>query len=368
LPEYVEFQGKEIKTQKVRVAPEQYGQPYSLYGQTITVTNPTTNDEYRYNFFKGWEKVQTEAIKEDVSKTINYVQFRLSKESRQELMNVYPGVYSKQLLKHITLAYDVDPTKFEQYKKKWNDESFIATGIINGNGVDMFTVTCGNKNIRPDGNYYHITASVEPPIKPEESKVFIKQRRGHPHTKIKPISLTGEIVLSTIKSKLTEDAQQPKVYVDMDGVIADFKTQFAKYDYDISKLANTDPKTIKSLFANLKPLYDGVKLLQWLTRNKVDFTILSAPLRPGSKTDDSGSNASKIGKHEWLSKNVPGKEKTAIFTSNKHKYANNSILIDDSSRYIDKWTEAGGIGILHTDYESTISKLEKILNKQNTLP
>jgi hypothetical protein len=49
----------------------------------------------------------------------------------------------------------------------------------------------------------------------------------------------------------------------------------------------------------------------------------------------------------------------------KKKYAwadENSILIDDSQKGIDMWIKAGGIGIIHKDYETTITCINEILN------
>ena len=38
----------------------------------------------------------------------------------------------------------------------------------------------------------------------------------------------------------------------------------------------------------------------------------------------------------------------------------NDILVDDQERNIKDWESQGGIGILHTDFDSTISKLKEI--------
>jgi hypothetical protein len=49
---------------------------------------------------------------------------------------------------------------------------------------------------------------------------------------------------------------------------------------------------------------------------------------------------------------VPGKR-------HKHKFASpDKIIIDDTQSVIDQWKEAGGIGILHKDWPSTLAILE----------
>jgi hypothetical protein len=52
-----------------------------------------------------------------------------------------------------------------------------------------------------------------------------------------------------------------------------------------------------------------------------------------------------------------------ILSRNKHKYAKGEadILIDDTKEKIDKWAEAGGTGVLHTDSTDTIRVIEDII-------
>jgi hypothetical protein len=54
-----------------------------------------------------------------------------------------------------------------------------------------------------------------------------------------------------------------------------------------------------------------------------------------------------------------------ILSSHKHLYVIpdptiKSILIDDTPAKIEKWTNAGGIGILHKSAAETITQLERI--------
>jgi hypothetical protein len=54
-----------------------------------------------------------------------------------------------------------------------------------------------------------------------------------------------------------------------------------------------------------------------------------------------------------------------ILTADKGAFAEskNDILIDDRRPNIDKWTEAGGTGILHNDSTDTVRILEGIISK-----
>lgn len=58
----------------------------------------------------------------------------------------------------------------------------------------------------------------------------------------------------------------------------------------------------------------------------------------------------------------------AIFVTSgrdKSQYANGNILIDNSNDNIKNWINAGGFGILHQNDQSTLDKLNRILNKTN---
>jgi hypothetical protein len=63
------------------------------------------------------------------------------------------------------------------------------------------------------------------------------------------------------------------------------------------------------------------------------------------------------------------KETRFILANHKHVYVEPAktllnkepILIDDFSRKLEKWTNAGGIGVLHNDSTDTIRVVEEIL-------
>lgn len=178
--------------------------------------------------------------------------------------------------------------------------------------------------------------------------------------------------------KITEIVK-PHVYLDMDGVQADFyqavhdligmnyeKTK-QKTEEEIEKLANSSSETVREFFANLKQLPGGKKITDWLEANNIPYTILSAPLR------GEYSQASIEGKIDWLKKHTPNVANTALFMHDKFLHATTNgipnILVDDYYKKIDAWNEHGGIGILHADEHSdpntadkTIAQLKKALN------
>lgn len=174
---------------------------------------------------------------------------------------------------------------------------------------------------------------------------------------------------------------KPHVYLDLDGVQADFDGSIykkigmirdeAKYKIEIERLANSSAKEVRDFFADLKQLSGGEKITDWLNKHKVPYTILSAPLR-GPYAD-----ASIMGKISWLKSHTPYAVSSAIFKHDKHEHAVEhgiaNVLIDDYGVKIKAWNQAGGIGIKHEDeYETpdaaerTIKRLEEIFFNKDT--
>ena len=182
-----------------------------------------------------------------------------------------------------------------------------------------------------------------------------------------------------VKEFLTENENdshyKPHLYLDMDGVQADFFKSWARFagvnDYkdiedteaSIEKLASNGPEFIYRFFRDLDTLRGGLRVIDWLQEHDIPYTILSAPLRYEHQ-------ASIMGKREWLDKHHVGASESAIFTSDKSKYATDSkgrpnVLIDDFGKNTIPWDNAGGIGIKHDPFDEgpTIKALEKIYLK-----
>jgi len=182
-----------------------------------------------------------------------------------------------------------------------------------------------------------------------------------------------------INEIITEDKEEkmPHLYLDMDGVQADFFGAWSKRsgvdhwkaiadkEAEINQLAHSSDKEVYDFFYKLAPLSGGMKVISWLRKNKIPYTVLSAPLRGPYK------EASVRAKKDWLDKYHTGSSAGAIFTDKKYQHAMSggrpNVLVDDFGKYLNAWKEAGGIAVKHEDqYEDpdtgahTIAKLEQI--------
>jgi len=157
--------------------------------------------------------------------------------------------------------------------------------------------------------------------------------------------------------------QKPKIsciYLDMDGVIANFVKRYKelfKRDPDSGNRrafgGNFTHFIATKQFETLEKLPDADLGLEFLRKANVPTQMLSSTGRPDNHDDVSKQ------KMIWLQSHgitfnpifVPGKEL-------KCKYANpTSIIIDDTKSVIDDWLEAGGIGIWHKDWPTTLAIL-----------
>lgn len=161
-----------------------------------------------------------------------------------------------------------------------------------------------------------------------------------------------------LSNLLTEEGSQYTIYCDMDGVLTDFDKRYKDIvGVSVNKAETTrtpkefwEPVTQAGVrfWAGMEWMHDGNVL--WKYIQKYSPTLLTSPSRDKS---------SIIGKSVWCKKHLPNVK--VIYSSHKYKYATpDSILIDDRKKNIDKWIQAGGIGILHTSAQDTLKQLKKL--------
>jgi 5'(3')-deoxyribonucleotidase len=162
---------------------------------------------------------------------------------------------------------------------------------------------------------------------------------------------------------MIKNKKHTQIYVDMDGVLVDFFTEWTKLVgvknwKDIQNIPEALDKirNTKDFWINLKPTQNGKKLLNLIKKLKGEYNILSAPLADDRTVETSKRKWVENHLKEFLPKNV-------IITADKYKYAKNAngtpnILIDDFGKNIEKWEEFGGIGVKHKDHKLNRTKLK----------
>ena len=159
---------------------------------------------------------------------------------------------------------------------------------------------------------------------------------------------------------------RPEVYLDLDGVLADFFAEYAKLagikngNYRDIPRAKTDPTLDKMIgtdfFARLPKFSSADQLIKMIIKLYGRYHICSSPLRGDH---ENAAHQKKI----WIKKNLNPPPATIIITPNKAQYAvqkdgTPNILIDDRGSNITAWEAKGGIGI---KYQADEDGLEKVV-------
>ena len=160
-----------------------------------------------------------------------------------------------------------------------------------------------------------------------------------------------------------DESARPLVYLDMDGVLADFFGDWSKISgvshyKDISNVEQALQlvRDHPTFWIDLPLLPNARALVKTVIEKYGEYRICSTPL--------AGDGRSKPGKIAWINKHfadMPPAE--VVLTHNKAERAQHngvaSILVDDFGSNIDKWKAAGGIGIKYED--SAFPKVATIL-------
>ena len=169
--------------------------------------------------------------------------------------------------------------------------------------------------------------------------------------------------------RLREEESKYKVYLDMDGVLADFDQRFR----DLSGMA---PKDFENKYGR-KAFWDLID-----EENKVKFWV-GIPTMPGAAdlvsavkdydyellTSPSAKKQSYLGKILWVKNHTgdvfPSKPRIN-FKKAKEKHlvkpqlAKTDILIDDREDTIGRWNAAGGTGIVYKNISQVLNDLGKL--------
>ncbi len=161
-----------------------------------------------------------------------------------------------------------------------------------------------------------------------------------------------------------------KIFFDLDGVLADFDygvVTFAHFeildqssqDFDRENLMWEHIRNVNRFYYNLPPMPGAIEMFNSVYSKYGDSVeILSGIPKP--RRGIIGAANDKI---EWAHKFLaPELKVNIVFKEEKKNFCTGKdcILIDDLDANIQAWQECGGIGILHTSPEKTLSELKTL--------
>jgi hypothetical protein len=168
-------------------------------------------------------------------------------------------------------------------------------------------------------------------------------------------------------NELIGATERTKIYLDMDGVLADFFAEYAKLagvtsgSYRDIPPAKADPtldKMVGTDFFHRLPKFPTADSLVKLVLQYVPaYAICSSPLR--------GDHAnSEVHKRAWIKDHLNPQPAEIIITGMKERHAVNpdgspNILIDDRGTNIVAWRARGGIGIKYQADEDSLDVIAK---------
>ena len=182
-----------------------------------------------------------------------------------------------------------------------------------------------------------------------------------------------KVAMNNEKLYTEQMKKKPIVYIDMDGVLADFfggveKLYGVGHWKELSKDNKLDLKqevinriTGTDFFATL-PEFPGADQLITMVKKFTgsSFSILTSPLRGDHEVS---SKYKKL----WIEQHIENPAQT-IITGRKESYATDkasgtpNILIDDRPVNIERWQGAGGYGILYQANRDPLSKVQQALD------
>jgi hypothetical protein len=170
---------------------------------------------------------------------------------------------------------------------------------------------------------------------------------------------------------------RPEIFLDMDGVLADFFSEYAKLagvpadvksgraDYRnipaelrepvIAQMRGTD------FFYRLPKFASADRLVNMVVQVFGYYNICSSPLRG----DNQNSEAMK---RAWIAENLNPQPRVIRITGRKGKYARQqdgtpNILVDDRNTVLTEWEQSGGIGIKYQADEDGLDTVARGLRR-----
>ena len=278
----------------------------------------------------------------------------------------------------IMIAGDDRVMEFQQFLNQYNGNP-DQQGNIPYKFDDVQVVSAGQRD--PDADdIAGVSAS--------KAREWALKGQEHEFSKIVMGGVNGKVLYDKIQDalgvqvaennkKLYNEAMgdsKPIVYIDMDGVIADFFGGVEKlYGVGHWKELNADNKldlkqevinriSGTDFFATLPKFESSGELISMVKEfTGGNFSINTSPLRGDNE------NSAKY-KKLWIQNNIEQPDEIVI-TGRKESYAKDkasgtpNILIDDRPVNIQRWQGAGGYGILYQANRDSLTKVKQALDQ-----
>jgi len=358
--------GHEKLIQRVRsVAQRMDAKPYVFVTHSVDKKNPLTHQE-RVDYIRSTGRFDDIEIGDAGVKTIVQALQKLMNEGRTRVV-IVAGSDRVDYFKNF----------LNQYNKK-NDKQ--GNLVFDFDSVDA--VSSGDRDPDAEGVAGMSASQARAFASNDDLENFQKVIMDNDQDKIQKIfdkvqSKVGKKVAVNNEKLYNEQDmkdKQPVVYLDMDGVIADFfggveKMFGVKHWKELTsqlsggqlKQEVIDRITGSDFFANLPKFSTADSLIQLIkSATGGKFSILTSPL-----IGDHENSATQ--KKVWISKNIERPDEV-IVSGRKEKWAKQkdgtpNILIDDRPVNIQRWESKGGFGILYQANKDSIIKVQQGLNK-----
>jgi PAS domain-containing protein len=300
----------------------------------------------------------------------------------------------------INVHFRTDP---ERLPKEWEFISMMIKDVIR-HEIEHLTHNVGAKsNIKlksleddslirkaikakllPQAEYFKLTKEIDAML---QGMYFRAKKSKQPFSKVLSDYLDIQDITSKEKQEILQlwskrsqelnlpsvlqenlDPSQITIYLDMDGVIADFDQRFQSLSgMDPTEFENTygkqefwdfiDEKHKIAFWVGIPVMGGAQQLVDYVS--KYPYEILTAP---------STKKQSLLGKNLWVKNHIDlfGSKPKINFKKAKNKHlvkpnlTKNDILIDDRADTIDRWNTAGGTGILYKSSSQVINDMKKL--------